>query len=110
MTRIKTPSTQYPARPFQRRRPLWIAGGVFLLLLVLTTVCGSLPGYPPQLSTNQPLSNPGQTETAAQHVLATIQAANATGTLCIGGPIQSTPYVAIWKLFGTPTQTPVRSQ
>jgi len=109
MTVVHTPSTPYPGKPFQRQRALWVAGGVFLLLIVATSICSSLPYASPPSAAKPQLGNPGQTETAAQQVLATVQAANLKGTKCFTGSSESTPYVAIWELFGTPTQTPTRT-
>ncbi len=112
MTLVVTQLTQpvrQPGTPLQRSHPLWIAGGVFVLLLVLTTMCGSLFNTAAPPTTNQPLILPGQTETAAQQVLATVQAVNARGTQCLTGPTVSAEYVAIWEMFGTPTSTPTRT-
>ncbi len=100
-------------QPGKLRRSVWIAGGVFVLLLITTTLCGSMfnDTVPPseKKAEHQDVIRPGQTETIAQQVLATVRAANATGTQCITDPKLLTPYVAIWEMFGTPTLTPTRT-
>lgn len=92
------------------RRPLGAAGlAILALAAVLLAACDTRSEPTRQvLSTAQPVSTDGQdrlaaTQTSAREALATIQAANLTGTPC--GTSESSGYIVIYDLFGSPTPT-----
>ncbi len=87
---------------------MWVAGFV-VLAAVMLAACDFRPEPTRQvLSTAQPVSTGvpdglAATQTSARKALATIQAANLTGTPC--STSEASGYVVIYDLFGSPTPT-----